>query len=125
MTRLDDLRAALAGRTPGEWRADVRVGTVQVYAGPQRECLDTGERVIVSKSGTRVDGRWELDPQDIADARLIASWINAADDLLAVADLAQGVVDAHFFPGHTVEECGFPLILRLDAALRRLEGEPE
>lgn len=99
---LSDVSEILATATPGPWIADVRVGTVQVYAGPPRGCLALSERTVLTKHGLWVDDAWLLDPQDEADARAIVTAVNLAPALIAVAEAARrfdsgsdaGTVDA-------------------------------
>lgn len=62
-----------------KWTADVRVGCVVVYEGePTEGCIENGRRRLAYFSGIRGKEGWEVSPQDVIDARLIA----AAPELL-------------------------------------------
>ena len=86
--------------TPGPWICDVRNGCIAIYDGEQRNCLATDEPTVAYWSGQRVTDadtdtwHYEVDPRDVANARLIA----AAPELLAalefiVATTADGSLD--------------------------------
>jgi len=63
--------------TSGPWILDLRVGCMAVYSGKQENCLSemaSKSNCLFWKNGTWNDDKqmWETDPQDEANARLIA-----------------------------------------------------
>jgi len=100
--------------TPGPWAVDVRVGCIAVYQGePAGGCIENGRRMLAYFDGKRVlepdgsFGHWETNPQDEADAHLIA----AAPDLLEACKIA-------LYGGGTIAEA----TERIRSAIAKAEG---
>ena len=73
--------------TRGEWIADIRVGMVAVHIDDKERfnCLDGAQdECIYVRHGHRGKDGWEVLPEDVANAHLIA----AAPDLLEACEYA-------------------------------------
>ena len=103
-----------------KWNLDIRVGCVAVYTGELENCLsgmEKSSRTMFYRRGKWDEERkvWNVDPQDIAKARLIAS----APDLLEALIMAR-----NFISIACGESAPFVKIAleRIDAAIAEAEG---
>ena len=80
--------------TEGSWKVDIRSGCVAVYPAVQEyKCLSGFENSFIHFKGGRRSGMsWEMDGEDLANARLIA----AAPDLLKAVKYCAHVSLSHF-----------------------------
>jgi hypothetical protein len=87
------LKSLLARGTPGEWKADIRLGIAAVYTGETRHCLagiDKDPGAVLAVSGTGEKNPYGtflmVSRQQEANMALIAALHNAAPALLQMAE---------------------------------------
>jgi hypothetical protein len=107
----------MSAHTPGPWTADIRVGCAVVYQGEgSGGCIDNGRKRLAYFAGCRieVDGKfdhWDVSPEDIANAHLIA----AAPELLeALNDLVDCISETRRTSAHDALERAFAAIAKAE-----------
>ena len=116
--------------TKGEWKADIRVGCVAVYADNETTrsylpCIPNPDVCVYYKLGKRGKDGWELNEELIANANLIAAAPKQHELLkLAVAELKITIEDIGGCD-HTVGICCCSLanlIDDIDKVIAKAEG---
>ena len=92
--------------TPGPWNLDIRVGCIAIYSGPKENCLShmhNSPRTMFYKSGEwdKEKKCWNTDPQDEANARLIAA---APDYHEHAYNLAMLVLQSDFYKNPGIKD---------------------